>query len=306
MLSRAKAGRISAAVLLAVVMALGGCGAGPQQGPSSGESSTPSPGLETKPAWTAGATSETSGQNNSGPLAWLPPGPVDPADPPQSQWYLLLANKDCNGLAVAVDTGNASTDDGLALWGAAAAVCRAVYQGQSSGWTDAAAGLAPLQEPEPERCLDRAAYQLVAALLAVHAQDPAAAPDPVAGTGTACPLGLTGLDALDGEGPTATPSSGLAGGRFQLAGRFQDVVAVVVGGQRVAAEADPEQPGRWNVAIPAVDAASTVTVTAEGSAGPIPGSLTFTYLDATGASPSEDNPTSDPPRDLPATLESGG
>lgn len=289
MQSRVKAWEIPAALLAAVVMVLGGCSAGPPR------VSPPLPGVSTSPtlgttqAGTAGPNPESSapatggsGQNSSVPLAWVPPGPVDPADPPQSQWYLLLESKDCDGLAAAVETGNSSTPDGLALWGAATDVCRAVYQDQPSGWADAAAAVAPLQEPDPERCLDQAAYQLVAALLAAHTKDPSDSLDPVAGAGTACPLGLTGLDAKDGLGPTATPSSGLPGGTFQLAGRFIDVVAVMVGEQRVAAEPDPAQPGRWDVVMPAAAAAGTVTVTAEGSAGPIPGSLTFTYLDGSG------------------------
>lgn len=289
MLSRAKSREIPAALLTAVVMALGGCSAGASDGSPPSSVVQTSPLLGTTQAGTTGPKLETpvpatggSGHNNTSPLAWLPPGPVDPADPPQSQWYLLLEGKDCDALAAAVETGNSSTPDGLALWGAATDVCRAVYQDQPSSWADAAAAVAALQEPDPERCLDRVAYQLVVALLAAHTQDPAASLDPVAGTGTACPLGLTGLDAQDGQGPTATPSSSLSGGTFQLAGRFIDVVAVMVGEQRVTAEADPSQPGRWDVVIPAAAAAGDVTVTAEGSTGPIPGSLTFTYLDGGG------------------------
>ena len=291
MLSRAKSGEIAAALLAAVVFALAACSSGApgDSTPSSGAPTASAPDT-TQAATTVPNTASTttipttgaSGQNNNGPLAWVPPGPVDPADPPQSQWYLLLEGKDCDGLAAAVETGNSSTPDGLALWGAATDVCRAVYQGQPSGWEAAAANLAPLQEPEPERCLDRAAYQLVAALLAAHTENPDASLEPVPGTGTACPLGLAGLDAQDGQGPTATPSSGLSGGTFQLAGRFIDVVAVMVGEQRVAVEADPSQPGRWDVVMPAAASPGAVTVTAESSAGPIPGSLTFTYVDGSG------------------------
>ncbi|PYI66398.1 hypothetical protein CVV68_13920 [Arthrobacter livingstonensis] len=269
------------ALAAVAVLALSGCGASPPAAapPSSGD------GAQTVAAPTGIVPGSPPVKHDGGTLAWVPPGPVDPADPPQSQWYVLLQAKDCDGLAAAVDAGNATTPDGFALWSAATAACRAVYQGQVSGWTEAAAGLAALQQPGQDHCLDRAAYDLVAALVAFHSQNPAAAPSPEVGSGTACPLGLTGLDALDGQGPTATPSSGLAGGRFQLAGRFLDVVAVMVGGQRVAAEADPDQPGRWDIVIPPAAATGTVRITAEGSSGALPGSLTFTYLDDTATPP---------------------
>ncbi len=323
----ANARKCPALALLIAVVALGGCNAGPPgegTAPPGYSSAAPgggavAPGDSPAPGGAAGSSPKPpapapdgggsgpngSGLNNGVQLAWVPPGPVDAGDPPQSQWYKLLEAKDCDGLAAAVATGNANTEDGPALYGAAAAVCRAVYQGQSSGWTDAAAALAPLQEPESERCHDRAAYQLVAAALAVHAQDPSLTPVPAAGTGTACPLVLTGLDAQQGDGPTNTPSGGLAGGRFQMVGRFLDVTAVQVGEQSVTAVPDPDQQGRWVVVIPAAAAAGAVTVTAEGSSGPIPGSFTFTYLDE-GASPESATPTSEAPSELPAPVESAG
>lgn len=323
----ANARKCPALVLLIAVAALGGCSMSPPgdgAAPPGYSSAAPGgggepPGDSPAPSGDAGSSQEPpapapdggsgqngSGQNNGVQLAWVPPGPVDAGDPPQSQWYKLLEAKDCDGLAAAVASGNANTEDGPALYGAAIAVCRAVYQGQSSGWTDAAAALAPLQEPDPERCHDRAAYQLVAAALAVHAQDPSVTPVPVAGTGTACPLGLTGLDAQQGDGPTDAPSSGLAGGRFQLVGRFLDVTAVQVGEQSVTAEPDPDQQGRWVVVIPAAATAGTVTVTAEGSGGSIPGSLTFTYVGEGATPPESATPTSDAPSDLPAPVESAG
>ncbi|MFQ4149129.1 hypothetical protein AAGW05_10585 [Arthrobacter sp. LAPM80] len=284
--------RRSAAVLIVAVTVLCGCNANAPQ-----DAAPSSPALVSSDS-SANTPPAGSGNNDGGQLAWVPPGPVDPADPPQSQWYVMLENKDCEGLAAAVGTGNSSTSDGIALWGAATALCRAVYEGQPSGWTDAAAGLGALQEPAAERCLDRAAYLLVAAFLGAHAQNPDALPSPTAGTGTACPLGLAGLDALDGQGPTRTPSSGLAGGLFQLSGRFLDVIAVIVGDQRVPVSADPVQPARWNVLMPAAAAAGAVTVTAVGREGPIPGSVTFTYV--TGA-PGSANPSAEVTGSLPVS-----
>lgn len=295
------------ALAAAALLALAGCSAPPPaaapQSPTAGGMTAGSasdsaragaPGSTGNPGNNSGprnnGSSGTNGNDDGGVLAWVPPGPVDPADPPQSQWYVLLQAKDCDGLAAAVNAGNATTSDGFALWSAATAACRAVYQGQASGWTDAAAGLATLQRPGDDRCLDRAAYDLVAALVTFHSEHPAAAPSPAAGPGTACPLGLVGLDALDGQGASSTPSSGLAGGRFQLAGRFLDVVAVMVGGQRVAAEPDPDQPGRWDAVIPPAAAAGTVQITAVGSAGAIPGSLTFTYLSDSITAPDATTP----------------
>ncbi len=242
---------------------------------------------------------QPAGSNESFPggfLAWVPPGPVDPADPPQSQWYKMLQDKDCAGLQADLENGNASTPDGLALWGAAAASCRAVYQGDASGWSDAATGLSTVGQPDAGRCLDRAAYDLMAALLAFHAQNPDAVPSPVAGAGTACPLELTGLVAPDGTGTAEAPSSGLAGGEFQLQGRFLDVTAVLVGAASVGVAPDPNQSGRWVVVIPPATAPGPVQVTATGSAGPIPGSLTFTYVDD-AAAPAPDAPA---PADEPA------
>ncbi|MFB9163694.1 hypothetical protein [Arthrobacter psychrochitiniphilus] len=246
-------------------------------GPSNSAPSTPGPS-----ASTVGASGDEpergSGANNGSSLAWVPPGPVDPTDPPQAQWYVLLQNKDCAGLDMAVSPRKASSADGFALWSAVSSICRAVEQGDASGWRDAATRLSALIQPGPERCLDRTAYNLVASFLAAHAQNPTESPPPWNGSSTACPLGLAGLDALDGQGPTGRPSSGLAGGRFQLAGRFVDVVTVMVGGQPVGVEADPARPGRWMVVIPPAAVAGQVQVTAAGSGGPIPGSLTFTYL----------------------------
>ena len=51
---------------------------------------------------------------------------------------------------------------------------RAVYQGDASGWTDAAAGLSSLAQFESGSCLDTAAYEFVASFVAFHAQNPAA------------------------------------------------------------------------------------------------------------------------------------
>lgn len=264
-----------------------------------GACSAPTPGAVTPSASSAAAPGQAvseisvgpsgdepargSGANNDGSLAWVPPGPVDPADPPQAQWYVLLQTKDCAGLGAVVSPRKASSADGFTLWSAVTAICRAVDEGDASGWRDAAAMLSTLVQPGPERCLDRTAYNLVAAFIAVHTQNPTATPPPWSGASTACPLSLAGLDALHGLGPTRTPSSGLAGGRFQLAGRFLDVVTVMVGGQPVGVEADPARPGRWIVVIPPATEAGQVQVTAVASDGPIPGSLTFTYLRDTEA-----------------------
>ena len=237
------------------------------------------------------------GNNDGGSFSWVPPGPVDPSDPQQARWYASLQNKDCAGLSATLSPDNANTPDGFALWGAAAALCRAVYQHDASGWTEAATGLSALARPDAERCLDRAAYDLVAALVAFHAQNPTSTPSPGVGSGFACPLGLTGLDALDtfGDfgvpGPTSTPSSGLDGGRFQLVGRFLDVASVLIDGQPVGVEA--QQTGGWVVLIPPAAAAGQVQVTATGSAGPIPGSLTFTYHDDS-LDPAQPEATNDP------------
>ncbi|MCZ2403191.1 hypothetical protein IV498_08350 [Paenarthrobacter sp. Z7-10] len=264
---------------------------------ASGQSSSSSGQHTTEP--TAGpaptaATANPPGNADAGPVAWVPPGPVDPADPPQNQWYALFQRMDCDGLAAAVDAGNATTADGIVLWSAATAICRAVYQGQPSGWTAAAAALPALVQPTPDRCLDRAAYDVVAGLVALHLQNPTATPSPVPGNGTACPLSLTGLDALDGTGPTVSPSSGLAGGTFQLVGRFLDVVAVLVDGQHILPAADPNLPGRWNVVLPPAPTAGAVTIMVEGSGGMVPGELTFTYVDDGATEPPGASPSSSP------------
>lgn len=303
----------SAALILVAVLALCGCMADPfsetttqstaSASASSGETSAPSTAASETAATTQPAT---SGGSSDTPVAWVPPGPVDPLDPPPSKWYFLFENKDCNGLTTAIETGDSSPSSGIELWKAAAAVCHAVYSGQQQGWADAAAVMATLQEPTS--CLDRAVYQVVAGLLTVHAQNPATAPVPVAGAGSACPLQLTGLDAIGEFGPefspTATPSSGLAGGLFQLSGQFVDVVAVMVGDQRVPVTVDPVDSSKWNVLIPPAAAAGTVTVTAEGSAGPIPGSLQFSYVDEGASTQTPTQPSDEPTITVPSETPS--
>lgn len=268
------------------LLMLGACSAPPSEDvtPSAiaGTASTASAGQPSDS--NAGQPGAAAGKNDGGSLAWVPPGPADPGDPPPSQWYDLLLNKDCAGLVQALGTEEDNGLDGYALWSAAAAVCRAVYQGDDTGWTDAAAGLPALARPASGDCLNLAAYDFVASFVAFHAQNPAVLPSPGAGSGTACPLGFAGLLAIDAtETPTNAPSSGLAGGRFQLVGRFLDVAAVLVDGQPVGAEPDPSQPGRWVVVIPPAAAAGQVQVSVSGSAGPVPGSVTFTYLDDAAA-----------------------
>ncbi len=305
---RADLGRPAFTMAALALLALGACSAPPSQTPppssaaagttvatSGGDAAGGTGGGDTPDGNGAG---NGSGKNDGGGLAWVPPGPVDPADPTQNQWYLLLQAKDCDGLVDAVNAGNAATTDGFALWSTATAACQAVYQHQETRWSEAAAGLASLQRPGQDRCLDRAAYDLVAALVAFHADNPSTAPSPGPGSGTACPLQLTGMaNVLDGGAPTDTPSSGLAGGRFQLAGRFLDVAAVMVGDQRVPAEPDPDQNGRWVVDIPAASAAGTVQVTAEASSGALPGTLTFTYLDDAATAPVSPTPGESAPAD---------
>ncbi|MFI5086368.1 MAG: hypothetical protein ACHP7K_10615 [Actinomycetales bacterium] len=326
----ARAGKRPLAVAAAALLALSGCGtSGPpasssaaaqpssasgQPSSASGQPSSASGqgGTESSSgaASTAASPANPPGSDGAAALAWVPPGPVDPADPPQSQWYVLLQRKDCDGLAAGVGSGNATTADGLALWGAATAVCRAVYQGQPSAWSAAAAVLPSLARPGPDRCLDRAAYDLVAGLVAAHAQSPTATPSPAPGTGTACPLALTGLDALDGGGPTGAPSGGLAGGTFQLVGRFLDVVAVLVDGQRITPLTDPDRPGRWDVVMPPVSAAHAVTVRVEGTGGMVPGELTFTYVDGAATAPAGTGTapaaTGTPSDTAPGTATTGG
>ena len=215
MLWRANARVLSLAGVAVALLLMGACSAPPPvaapPSASSATTSTATVSTDAAPGQSLSGSSvgpsgdepaRGSGANDGGSLAWVPPGPVDPADPPQAQWYLLLQNKDCAGLGAAVNPGTATSSDGFALWSAVTAICRAVYHGDASGWADAAANLSTLGQPGPERCLDRTAYNLVAAFLAFHALNPAANPSPGVASGTACPLALTGLDALDDLGPT--------------------------------------------------------------------------------------------------------
>ncbi|MGA7206792.1 MAG: hypothetical protein WBX27_19440 [Specibacter sp.] len=244
-----------------------------------------------------------AGGNAAGLPAWVPPGPADPVDPPPDGWYSPLVQKDCQSMPGADTSGDAGA---ATLVTAAYQLCVAVTTDNADAWDAASADLKSLPIPASSGCLETATYAVLSEVVAYHVAHAGAPVETVPGTGTACPLGLTGIIEQGGDPTAVSPVVPAEGGtQLRLMGRFLAVDSVLVAGQSVPVSQVAEND--FDFVAPPATAAGSVTVTAVGPDGAtLPGSATFSYAAPESQPPaSSDTPAeSTPPLPSDAPAES--
>lgn len=231
---------------------------------------------------------------------WLPIGPAGPNDPAPDMWYSRLQGKDCPG----PDDLNADTSP---VWTAAFTLCAAVVNQDAGDWATGAEQLAAVSRPGASDCLERATYDTLTSLVAFWQTHPGVRINPASPQTLACALELTGLSTQGGVVADSGPVCTSGGASIRLLGRFVSVTDVTVGSQRVPAEVQAENTVFF--VAPAADAPGSVSVTASGAGGRLPGSATLEYTSDSGqavdgpctsSETSTDTPAdTDPPADLP-------
>ncbi|WP_442211471.1 hypothetical protein [Specibacter sp. RAF43] len=207
---------------------------------------------------------DPGGGNAANPLAWVPPGPADPTDPPPDGWYGNLEQKTCENMAGSDPLVSAARD-----------LCTAVTTGDPAAWDLLEVDYAAL--PAPQGCIETAAHRVLTALLGYHRANPGAAVTTVPGAGTACPLEIHGVIDAANDSSNLQPHVSVDGGtELRLAGRLLEVSHVLLNGQRV--EVTRQAENNFTFTAPQVATPGPVTVQAIGPDGsPVPGTATFTY-----------------------------
>ncbi|ALE06346.1 hypothetical protein AL755_14200 [Arthrobacter sp. ERGS1:01] len=232
-----------------------------------------------------------AGGNAAGLPGWVPPGPADPADPPPDGWYAPLVAKDCQSMP-GVDT---SGDGGaITLVTAAFDVCIAVTTNSADAWDAASAAVESLTVPSGSGCLETATFAVLGKVLAYHLAHAGTPVETVPGTGTACPLGLTGVTEQNGDPSAVNPQVPAPGGtELRLMGRFLAVTSVLVNGLSVPVSRLAEN--HFDFTAPPAAVPGPVTVTAVGPDGAaLPGSATFTYLASAGQPSTSSDASAEP------------
>ena len=195
-------------------------------------------------------------------VVWLPIGPVGPVDP---GWYEALRNRNCSLLPT---TSNQPAD----IWVAAAALCSALASGDDTLWAQGTSQLKSI--PRPSNCLQATVHDVLNGLVSQHFVDPTASVSVVPGSGTACPLELTGLYISGSTMPQNNPQTSVCGGEtVWLVGQMLDVHTVLVGQLAIPAQATANT---FSFTAPSVPA-GTMRVTAVSSAGALGGAADLTF-----------------------------
>ncbi len=206
-------------------------------------------------------------------LAWLPPGPSDPADPSPESFYGKLRDRQCADL---IEVG-----EPFPPWRAAGLVCRALETGDPTTWEDAALARAAV-DPSALSCLDTAALALIDRALAHYAAhgQPEAVSVP-SGGGAGCPLALTGLATTEGLrfADTQPQVSACGGDTVRLMGLLMGVTSADVGGVSVPVRNDGVHWYVFSAPALADTGANPVTVVAHGPGGALPGGAELFYVE---------------------------
>ena len=230
-------------------------------------------------------------------IAWiLSLGPGAPTGPPEYQAYQLLLDRDCVGLeaALADPDSDISTlaPEVRSLYGAAADACLAAFAGATDRWTAAQAALGGLQRPVS--CIDAAAYDLLAQLVAEHDRNPAGQFEAAGSGGIAppCPM-ITALE----------PDRGPLGTVVRVAGANLDRVERVLIEYDNGDLDDLQQPvlenGSLSVTIDARDDARFGCIYLEAATGWNADGRLFTILPADGTPQASDAALVAPPDPCP-------
>lgn len=202
-------------------------------------------------------------------LAWVPIGPTNPIDPSDGtgRWLDIIQRKDCKSLAGA----DSSSTSFPPLWRAISAVCAAVFNGDTSGWKDAASLQSEI--PPARDCMEQAVLDVLNRFMAFHQQHPTAPILVVAGTGTACPLKLEGLGTKPPKTVVCVPLGG--GTEFRLGGRFLDPTYVILGTTRIKAAFVGENV--FTFVVPPALTPGPVVLHVESAGKMVPGQAVVTY-----------------------------
>lgn len=230
-------------------------------------------------------------------IAWiLGLGPGAPTGPPEYQAYQLLLDRDCGGLEAALaDAGSdisTLAPEVRSLYGAAADACLAAFAGATDRWTAAQAVLGDLQRPVS--CIDAAAYDLLAQLVAEHDRNPAGRFEAAGSGGIAppCPI-ITALE----------PDRGPLGTVVRIAGANLDRVERVLIEYDNGDLDDLQQPALENgtlaVTIDARDDARFGCIYLEAATGWNADGRVFTILPPDGTPQASDGTLGAPPDPCP-------
>lgn len=271
------------ALMLGISIGLAGCVVGESGGPDAyvpedhPGSSTPDahvPDSRPGPRGPEEGTTTTDAE-----LAWLPAGPSSPSDPPEQNWYPLLANLDCAALGELVRAQDFPTDP----WPAAAIVCDAMTSGDSEAWDAAKTAVDALGAPpagdDGSSCFGATVHRALQRAIRFHEDNPTIeAIRLVSSEGTACPLSLVGLSA---ESPTGEEL--LCGDSwFLLLGRLLPSTLVTVDGSDEGLELTVAGPAdRLYIRMPAGEPGAESIVEARRPDGELIGSVSYTHPDPT-------------------------
>lgn len=230
-------------------------------------------------------------------VAWiLSLGPGAPTGPPEYQAYQLLLDRDCGGLDAALaDPGSdisTLAPEIRSLYGAAADACLAAFAGATDRWSAAQAALGGLQRPVS--CIDAAAYDLLAQLVAEHERNPAGQFEAAGSGGIAppCPM-ITALE----------PDRGPLGIVVRITGANLDRVERVLIEYDTGDLDDLQQPvlenGSLSVVIDARDEARFGCIYLEAATGWYADGRVFTILPADGTPQASDGALVAPPDPCP-------
>lgn len=189
----------------------------------------------------------------------------------------------------------------VGITGALSAVCRALFEGDASGWDVAAQILPTLDRNEGDSCLMRTAFDTLEALVHQHTQHPDVLITVGQSSGTGCPLELQAVSYTDVAMGTkqlmTNPSVSVQGGvRLRLRGRFLEPVVVILGQSRFPTIFVGEN--HFDFVVPPAPGPAVMPLRVESAGVVLPGELTFTYTadpPASGATTTSPPPSPSPP-----------
>ncbi|MGP0221328.1 MULTISPECIES: hypothetical protein [unclassified Paenarthrobacter] len=227
-------------------------------------------------------------------VQWVPLGPVGPSDPTSGQRYLQLQQFQCDELAQSLQG-----QEGVQVWVAGAAVCKALRTGSQDDWQRAAAAVAATPRVPQTQCLEYTVAAASASLLAQHRSNPGVPLRAVTAPGQACPRILSGLTVVDENlrpvaGLTRASGPREGGTIVRLDGYYVRVEDILFDG----APAFPEKVAGFGdyetlyLRMPPAEGRSSVRISITDTVD-VAGTVTFYYEDAPGPSASA-GPTGTP------------
>ncbi|WP_224090182.1 hypothetical protein [Arthrobacter sp. StoSoilB13] len=317
--------RIGLALVPVLMLALSACvpnntpQGSPSPNPAPPATNATSPAVPTALAPTAGQPAGPAGpgapQAEAPVVRWVPIGPVGPNDPTAGQRYLLLQQFQCDALAKSLEGA-----EDVAVWQAAAAVCKALQSGVQQDWQRASNAVAATPRIPQTQCLEFTVAATSASAVAQHRSNPGVQLKPETAPGEACPRHLSGLTVVDNDlkpvAGTARASGPRSGGTVvRLDGYYVRVGDILFDGVPAAPEivAGGGDYETLYLRMPPSDGRAAVRISITDTVD-ISGTVTFFYDDSapTGTGPGgtpETNgtqPSAEPTRSAPPAIPSVG